>query len=69
MFVSSLANRHGEDALLRPLSQLDAESQSPRSAPTSVVAEVCTDKREAHEGHDEMRTPRGRPPTVVTMKL
>ena len=24
--VDSLANRHGEDALLRPLSQLDAES-------------------------------------------
>ena len=30
-----------------------------------VVAGVCTDKCEAHEGHDEMRTPRGRPPTEL----
>ena len=60
MLVDSLANRHGEDALLRPLSQLDAESQSPRSAPISVKRVKVTMK---------MRTPRGRPPTVVTMKL
>ena len=60
VLVDSLANRHGEDALLRPLSQLDAESQSPRSAPISVKRVKVTMK---------MRTPRGRPPTVVTMKL
>ena len=52
MLVDSLANRRGGDALLRPLSQLNA-------------AEVCSDKCEAHEGHDEMRTPRGRPPTEL----
>ena len=27
-----------------------------------LVAGVCTDKCEAHDGHEEMRTPHGRPP-------